>query len=185
MSDLGGCMLEKTLLAAERDKKTTDEARDLIVDLPHGASFYETFRHNDARRSVTELFDPRWEWHSDPLVFSYIFTIRPKMVKGWGLHKIHEDRYFVVRGELELVMYDVRPDSPTYNKISKVYLSASRPRLFNVPRFVWHADRNIGQEELMVINFPTIQYDHNNPDKYRLPLKTDLIPYDFGDVEGG
>ena len=46
-------------------------------------------------------------------------------------------------------------------------------------------NRNIGQEELMVINFPTIQYDHNNPDKYRLPLKTDLIPYDFGDVEGG
>jgi dTDP-4-dehydrorhamnose 3,5-epimerase len=113
-----------------------------------------------------------------------MFTIRPGLAKGWGLHKLHEDRYFVVRGEMEVVMYDPRPDSPTFGKISKVYLSAARPRLINIPRFVWHADHNIGSEDVAVINFPTIQYDHANPDKYRLPLDTDLIPYDFGATRG-
>jgi len=49
----------------------------------------------------------------------------------------------------------------------------------NVPKFVWHADRNIGTSDAVVINFPTIQYDHSNPDKYRLPLDTDLIPHKF------
>lgn len=176
--------LERTLAAAEQDRQTTDEARESVVDLPEGASFYDSVRHNDDRGSVTEMYDPRWNWHPDPIVFAYMFTIRPGMVKGWGLHKLHEDRYFVVQGDLELVLFDPRPDSATYNRISKVYLSAARPRVFNVPRFIWHADRNIGQNELIVVNFPTIQYDHTNPDKYRLPLNTELIPYDFGDVSG-
>jgi dTDP-4-dehydrorhamnose 3,5-epimerase len=32
----------------------------------------------------------------------------------------------------------------------------------------------------MVVNFPTIQYDHASPDKYRLPLDTDLLPVELG-----
>ena len=30
----------------------------------------------------------------------------------------------------------------------------------------------------------TKPYDHANPDKYRLPLDTDQIPYRFEDVSG-
>ncbi len=106
------------------------------------------------------------------------------MVKGWGLHKEHEDRYFVLSGELELVLYDPRPESSTCGKMCRVYLSGSRPRLINVPKFVWHADHNIGTSDVVVVNFPTIQYDHSSPDKYRLPLDTDLIPYSFAGAKG-
>ena len=45
-----------------------------------------------------------------------------------------------------------------------------------VPKFVWHADHNIGTNDVLVVNFPTEPYDHANPDKYRLPLNTPLIP---------
>lgn len=176
--------LERTLAAAVKDQQTTDAQRQQFVALPEGASFFDSVCHRDDRGSVTELYDPRWNWHPEPLVFAYMFTIRPGKIKGWGLHRIHEDRYFVVRGEMEVVMYDPRPDSPTFGKVSKVYLSAARPRLMNVPRNVWHADHNIGTEDLMVVNFPTIQYDHRNPDKYRLPLDTDLIPHTFGASQG-
>ena len=31
---------------------------------------------------------------------------------------------------------------------------------------------------------PTRPYDHANPDKYRLPIDTPLIPYSFGDAKG-
>lgn len=178
-------LLELTLAGAEKDQRTTDAQRERIAALPHGASFHDSVRINDDRGSVTELYDTRWTWHPEPLVFCYMFTIRPKMAKGWGLHKLHEDRYFVIDGEMEVIMYDVRAESPTYGMISRVFLSAAKPRLLNIPRFVWHADRNIGQDELKVINFPTMQYDHANPDKYRLPLNTDLIPFDFGDTKGG
>ena len=177
-------ILETTLAAALQDQQTLDEQRQSIAPVVDGMSFYDSIRHNDERGSVTEVYDPRWGWHPDPLVFSYIFTIRPGIVKGWGLHKLHEDRYFVISGEMELVVYDPRPDSSTYGKIAKVYLSGSRPRLVNIPRFVWHADRNIGTSDVIVINFPTMQYDHAKPDKYRLPIDTDLIPHDFGPAKG-
>ena len=177
-------ILEVTLAAAQQDQRTVDEDRRSIAPLVDGMTLRDSIRHNDDRGSVTEVFDPRWGWHTDPLVFSYLFTIRPGMIKGWGLHKLHEDRYFVVSGELELVLYDPRPESSTYGKISKVYLSGSRPQLVNVPKFVWHADRNIGSTELVVINFPTIQYDHSSPDKYRLPINSDLIPHKFENASG-
>lgn len=175
---------DRQLAAAVQAQRTVDEGRRAIVSLLDGMSFCDSIRRDDERGSVTELYDPRWGWHPAPLVFSYLFTIRPGMVKGWGLHKEHEDRYFVISGEIELVVYDPRPWSSTCGKLCKIYLSGSKPRLINVPQNVWHADRNIGSGDAVVVNFPTIQYDHAKPDKYRLPLDTDLIPYDFGSGRG-
>ena len=82
-------------------------------------------------------------------------------------------------------MYDDRTDSPTRGLVSKVILSEYQRRLMNIPAGIWHADRNIGSKDAVVINFPTKPYDHENPDKYRLPLDTDKIPYKFGDPRGG
>jgi dTDP-4-dehydrorhamnose 3,5-epimerase len=131
-----------------------------------------------------ELYDPRWDWHPDPLVFAYCFTLRPGYVKGWNLHKLHEDRYVILQGEMELVLYDVRPDSSTCGKISRIVLSEHNRRLVNIPRFIWHADHNIGTRDAVVVNFPTTAYDHANPDKYRLPIDTPLIPYKFPGARG-
>ena len=153
--------------------------------LPHGCSFRPAPTHVDERGSLVELFDPRWNWHPAPVVFAYSFTVRPGIVKGWNLHKLHEDRYVLLQGELELVFYDVRPDSPTFGEISRFRMTVPNRGLINVPANVWHADRNIGTSDAVVINFPTIQYNHADPDKYRLPLDTPLIPYDFGGAKGG
>ena len=100
------------------------------------------------------------------------------------MHKQHEDRYFLQLGDIELVLYDARPDSPTCGLVSKVYLSEHRRMLMSIPAGVWHADRNIGSKDAVVVNFPTIPYDHTNPDKYRLPLDTDQIPYKFDHPRG-
>ena len=87
-------------------------------------------------------------------------------------------------GVMELVLFDPRPDSPTCGEVCRIVLSEQNRCLVNVPRNVWHADHNIGTTDAVVVNFPTIAYDHANPDKYRLPLDTDLIPHSFGDAKG-
>ncbi len=167
-----------------QDKQTVTPDGESIEKLPDGVSFYDLVTQVDERGTVCEIFDPRWGWHKDPLVFSYVFTIRPGIVKGWGIHKNHEDRYFILFGEMETVLYDERPDSPTYGLVSKIILSEYRRRLMNIPAGVWHADRNIGNKDVVVVNFPTIQYDHTSPDKYRLPLDNDRIPYKFENPRG-
>ena len=167
-----------------KDPPLVTAAGESLSRLPDGVTFRKAITHFDARGSVCELYDPRWGWHADPLVFVYMFTIRPHMVKGWGLHKLHQDRYFVIEGEMEIVMYDVRPESSTYKQVSSVVLSGYERRLMNIPTGIWHANHNIGNVDALVVNFPTRPYQHDDPDKYRLPLETDRIPYKFQQAAG-
>jgi dTDP-4-dehydrorhamnose 3,5-epimerase len=113
-----------------------------------------------------------------------MFTIRPGCAKGWNLHRENEDRYAIIKGEMELVLFDPRSDSPTCGEVCRIVMSEYHRCLVNVPRNVWHADHNIGTTDVVVINFPTAPYDHANPDKYRLPLDTKLIPHSFNGAVG-
>jgi dTDP-4-dehydrorhamnose 3,5-epimerase len=85
---------------------------------------------------------------------------------------------------MELVLYDPRPDSPTRGQTCKIALTEFNRKIINIPKFVWHADHNIGSRDAVVINFPTRHYDHRNPDKFRLPINTDLIPHKFEGAKG-
>ncbi len=177
-------LLDSTLEAARKDRQMSTPEGKAVRRLTHGVQIRRLITHTDARGSVFEMFDPRWGWHPDPLVFAYCFTIRPGIVKGWNLHREHEDRYALVSGEMEVVLYDPRPESPTCGEVCKVVLTQLDRCLVNIPANVWHADHNIGTVDVMVVNFPTTAYDHANPDKYRLPIDTDLIPHSFGNVTG-
>jgi len=170
--------LEATLAHAKKDGVTVEADGTSLRRYAHGVTLRPLTTHVDDRGSLTELFDERWGY-PHPLVSANTFTIRPGVVKGWGLHKLHQDRYVVLHGEMEIVMYDPRPDSPTCGEVSHVYLSGANRVIVNVPEFVWHADRNIGSTDVLVVNFPTRPYDYENPDKYRLPLDTPHIPHRF------
>ena len=172
-------ILEETLAAAVRDGATVTAEGQRLQRLTEGVSFRPAPTHADIRGSVVEMFDPRWPWHLEPFAFAYCFTIRPGVVKGWNLHKEHEDRYFLLHGEMELLLYDPRPGSATCGAVCRIVLSEHNRGIVNVPRNVWHADHNIGSKDAVVVNFPTAAYDHANPDKYRLPLDTPLIPHTF------
>ena len=167
-----------------KDPATVSAAGESLAPLPHGVTFRRAITHVDDRGSVCELFDPRWHWHPDPLVYVYMFTLRPGMIKGWGLHKRHDDRYCIISGEVAVVLYDAREDSPTRGAVSKVFLSEFDRRLMNIPAGVWHANWNIGSKDAVVVNFPTRPYEHDDPDKYRLPIDTDQIPFRFEQGRG-
>lgn len=168
----------------KKDIQTVTTDGKSILPMIDGVTFKEVVTQVDDRGTVCEMFDTRWGWHKDPLVFSYFFSIRPGMIKGWGMHKKHEDRYFILSGEMEVILYDNRPKSPTKGMLCKVYMSEYKRQLMNIPRGVWHADHNIGSKDAIMVNFPTICYDHSSPDKYRLPLDTDKIPYKFDRPRG-
>jgi dTDP-4-dehydrorhamnose 3,5-epimerase len=174
----------KTMTTPVKDLQTVTSQGESTDKLIAGVVFHEVTTHPDERGMLCEIFDPRWGWHPDPLIYCYCFTVRPGMIKGWAYHKKHEDRYFILFGEVEVVLYDDRPDSPTYKLVSKIVLSEFRRRLMNIPIGVWHASRNLGSKDVVGLNFPTMQYDHANPDKYRLPLDTDYIPHKFDNPRG-
>jgi dTDP-4-dehydrorhamnose 3,5-epimerase len=163
-----------------RDTETVTPTGERIDALPEGMVVRDLVTHVDERGTVCELYDLRWRVNPDPLVFAYMFTIRPGRAKGWGIHREHEDRYAFLNGELELAFYDAREDSATAGREFRLFLSVHCRRVLTIPRGVWHAERNVGDVDVQVVNFPTIPYDHANPDKYRLPLDTHELPVRLG-----
>ena len=170
--------------ASVRDGRTVTADGKSCARLVDGVKMRDLVLHTDARGVVCEMYDPRWGFNEAPVVFTYFYTVRPGWVKGWAVHKTHEDRYCLVLGEMKVVLFDARGESPTFGLVQEIFLTEHRRQLLSIPAGVWHADQNIGQKDVMVVNFPTIPYDHNSPDKYRLPVGTDLIPYQFGNVQG-
>src|SRR4051794_1781331 len=94
-----------------QDQATVSAGGSELSSLPMGVTIRDLVLHVDDRGTVCELLDPRWGWSAEPIVFTYVFTLRPGKTKGWGMHTLHEDRYAVIAGDLQLVMYDEREDS--------------------------------------------------------------------------
>ena len=86
------------MAAAARDRQTVTSESVPVAGLLHGMSVHRSRVHTDDRGTLTEMFDPRWGWHPDPMVFAYLFTERAGHAKGWALHKEHDDRYFLRPG---------------------------------------------------------------------------------------
>jgi dTDP-4-dehydrorhamnose 3,5-epimerase len=163
-----------------RDQQTVTPDGRQVVSLLDGMVVRDLVTHTDERGTVCELFDLRWEVDSEPFTYVYQCTIRPGVAKGWAIHRHHDDRYALLSGEMELALYDAREDSSTCGQELRLVLSELHRRLVTIPAGVWHAERNLGQVDVRFLNMPTQPYDHEDPDKYRLPLDTDELPVRLG-----
>jgi dTDP-4-dehydrorhamnose 3,5-epimerase len=133
----------------------------------------------DHRGSLLEVIDTRLPFWQEPIVYAYRITVRPGRIKGWGMHKLQRDRYFIAAGRLRVVLYDGRAHSPTYQRFSEFQFTDETPGLLSIPPGVWHADQNTGEEDAVIVNFPTRAYDRGRPDKYRIDLSSGEIPFDW------
>ncbi len=173
------------MAAAVQDRPTTLPDGTPQPKLPHGSKILRRPVHVDDRGELQEIYGGFWDVDDIPVTHLYMTTLRPGVVKGWNLHKLHQDRYFLITGTMQVVMYDTRPDSPTLGGVFSVTLSERNRFVLTVPEFVWHADYNCDTKEAICVNLPTVGFDPKQPDKYRLPIDTDLIPYRFPDTARG
>ncbi|MBD0324626.1 MAG: hypothetical protein ICV72_14770 [Aldersonia sp.] len=81
-------------------------------------------------------------------------------------------------------MFDDRADSPTHRQLDVFTVTERNRALVVIPAGVYYAIHNIGVDDAFFVNMPTEPYNHENPDKYRLPIKNDLIPFAFEDEAG-
>jgi dTDP-4-dehydrorhamnose 3,5-epimerase len=89
------------------------------------------------------------------------------------------DRLFVNHGQILVVLYDAREDSSTFGVLNKFHLGILRPGLLVVPPKVWHGVQNIGEGSSSLLNLVDRAYRYEDPDHWRLPHDTSLIPYRF------
>lgn len=164
---------------ALKDAQTVNSSGRSIAPLIDGVVIRPATTQADERGTLCEIYDPAWGIHSAPLVYVYQFTIRPGKVKGWHVHYLHDDRIFLSQGTVKVVLYDDRPNSPTYRMVNEIYRADHQRTVMTIPAFVFHAHHNVGSTDALFISMPTRAYNHADPDVYRLPVNNDMIPYRF------
>lgn len=168
-------------MAAIPEQATVTASGERLERLPEGSWIRDLITHVDDRGSICELIDPRWEEIDEPIAYSYMCTIRPGVIKGWAVHGEKADRYTLLFGELQIVLWDGREDSPTHGLVSQVFLTEYRRQMLRIPPGVWHAIRALGERDCVIANYPTTLYHHDQPDKAGMPLDNDVIPFRFRD----
>ena len=164
---------------AKQDRQSVTPEGKSIRRMIDGVRVRPATTHPDDRGSVCEMFNHACDLHPDPLDYVYHVMIRPGKVKGWVVHREQDDRIFVSQGTVRFALYDDRAESPTYKLVNEIFVSDQNRGLIIIPKGVYHAVQNVGNSDAIFINMPTKAYNHANPDKYRLPLDNDIIPYRF------
>lgn len=172
-------MNQHSTSAGTQDRATVTSDGRSVAPVIDGLKTKETVVHVDHRGRLFEVFNPADDYWSGPVVHSYVFTVRPGTIKGWGVHDHKFDRYCIISGEMLVVLWDGRDASPTFGLVQEVVLAPEGTRMLTTPPGVWHANINLGTTECMVMNHPTMPYDYEHPDRRLLPWDTTEIPVDL------
>jgi dTDP-4-dehydrorhamnose 3,5-epimerase len=172
-------------LGALADEPTVTPSGQPLTELIAGVVVRSAVTQVDDRGELCEIYDPRWGVSEAPLVYVYQSMVRPGVTKGWVVHERQDDRIFVSLGTLRIALYDAREGSPTSGRINELTLSERNRALVVIPRGVFHAVQNVGTVDAYFVNLPTRPYEHGAPDKRRLPIDTDKIPFSLARRPGG
>jgi dTDP-4-dehydrorhamnose 3,5-epimerase len=172
------------LVVPKKDMQTARPDGTRVGPVIHDVVIRRLNPIEDERGEINEIYRSEWGVHDKPLVYAYQTMVRPGKFKGWVLHQKQDDRLYHMLGTLQWALFDERPDSPSHGTVQTFVVSERSRALFVIPQGVWHAVKNIGLTDAYFINLPTRAYSHEDPDKYRLPLPNERIPFAFDDKPG-
>lgn len=109
------------------------------------------------------------------IYFSFIF---PGAIKAWHLHKEMTLNYAVVAGNIKLVLYDARTDSPTYKELQEIFVGQDNYCLISIPPGVVNGFKAVGNEKAIVANCTDIP--HHSDEIVRIDPFDKNIGYDWG-----
>jgi len=143
-----------------REVKSTKTMDHLFHDgAIEGVEVRPLKRHKDSRGWLAEIF--RADEVDLPImpVMSYVSETLPGTGRGPHEHEAQTDYFcFLGPSTFQIIMWDNRPDSPTYRFRQQLLAGEENPCVVVVPEGVVHAYRNIGQKPGWVINCPNRLY---------------------------
>jgi dTDP-4-dehydrorhamnose 3,5-epimerase len=111
----------------------------------------------------------------------YFSAINPGCVKAWKKHTQMTQAFAVPVGNVRLVIYDDRPDSPTKGNCDVYDTGADSYTLCRVPPLLWYGFRCLSQEPALIANCADIP--HRAGETENAPSDDPRIPYDWNSHE--
>lgn len=103
----------------------------------------------------------------------------PGVIKAFHYHERQDDLWFFPVGNAQVVLYDLRQDSPTRGETNVLYMGEDNPILVLIPAGVAHGYRTLGEKPAIIIYFTTEPYNPNEPDEKRIPYDDPAIGFDW------
>lgn len=103
----------------------------------------------------------------------------PGVIKAFHYHEHQDDIWYFPVGHAQVVLHDMRADSPTYGQTEVHYLGEDQPYMLFIPRGVAHGYRVLGGEPATILYFTNMAYNPANPDEYRIPHDDPDIGFDW------
>lgn len=114
----------------------------------------------------------------------YMTTCFPGVIKAWHYHEFQQDNTAVLHGMVKMALFDDRRDSSTYGELVELYCGEHNPVLVQVPPFVVHGFKCIGDKEAIIINIPNMPHNREQPDMVRIDPHDNHIPYNWARQDG-
>ena len=90
----------------------------------------------------------------------YFSKVNPGVIKAWKFHKEITQNLCVPYGELKLVIFDDRAESPTYKLINEFTLDAeSNYKLISLPARVWYGFQCVSETFCLILNVADMKHD--------------------------
>jgi dTDP-4-dehydrorhamnose 3,5-epimerase len=103
----------------------------------------------------------------------------PDVIKAFHWHRRQVDIWFFASGMAQVVLYDLRPESPTYRQTDVVVMGERAPALLAIPIGVAHGYRVLGTKPAGLFYHTSEAYDTANPDEERIPYDDPAIGFDW------
>ncbi len=103
----------------------------------------------------------------------------PGVIKAFHLHQDQDDLWYVADGMARVVLYDRRPDSPTYKQTQVIFAGEDNPVLILIPTGVAHGYQVVGNKPVLLFYHVTKCYDPAVPDEQRIAFDDPEIGFDW------
>ena len=138
--------------------------------------------NTDERGHLVEMFREDWEEYAPEPAMSYYSMSYPGVIRAWHRHTRGQvDHFTCPQGRIKVGIYDDRDNSPTTGEVDTFVIGEHNQQIVRIPGECWHGFKVIGNEQAILINFPTNLYDYEDPDEERIPYDTDKIPFDWNE----
>lgn len=103
----------------------------------------------------------------------------PGVIKAFHYHEEQDDIWYFPLGNAQVVLYDLRQESESYQETNVFYMGEENPSVLLIPRGVAHGYRVLGNRPLMIVYLTTQSYRPDAPDEHRIPWNDPKINFNW------
>lgn len=103
----------------------------------------------------------------------------PGIIKAFHWHKKQWDIWFVVKGHAQVVLHDLRKNSPTKGQTDVFFPGEDNKMLIAIPAGVAHGYQVLGNTPMGMFYHTTEPYNPKNPDENRISFDSSKINFDW------